>query len=143
MAYRHCKSSMSVRMPLIGLDLMHGNSAKVFLNCKYLHLFYWGKFSGINCYLSWESFLIYFMKMYLSSQIKLISGVTTFQLSCYLHFSLYCAFHFRDLSYNQLTRLDEFAFIGVNVLEKLNLSDSRLSYIADGVFKGLSYLQTL
>lgn len=81
--------------------------------------------------------------MDLSSQIKLISGVTVFQQFYYLHLSLYCAFHFRDLSYNQLTRLDDFAFIGVNVLEKLNLSDNRLSYIADGVFKGLSYLQIL
>lgn len=57
-------------------------------------------------------------------------------------FSLY-VFHFRDLSYNQLTRLDETAFVGLNLLEKLNLSDNRVSHIADGVFKGLSNLQTL
>lgn len=47
------------------------------------------------------------------------------------------------MSHNQLTRLKESAFVGLGLLEKLNLGDNRISYIADGVFRGLTSLQTL
>lgn len=49
----------------------------------------------------------------------------------------------RDLSYNQLTRLKESAFVGLGLLEKLNLGDNHINHIADGVFRGLTNLQTL
>lgn len=49
----------------------------------------------------------------------------------------------RDLSYNQLTRLKESAFVGLGLLEKLNLGDNHISHIADGVFRGLTNLRTL
>lgn len=50
---------------------------------------------------------------------------------------------FSDLSYNQLTRLDESAFVGLSLLERLNLGDNRVTHIADGVFRFLSNLQIL
>lgn len=50
---------------------------------------------------------------------------------------------FSDLSYNQLTRLDESAFVGLSLLETLNLGDNRVTHIADGVFRFLSNLKTL
>uniref|UniRef100_A0A803WCM4 Leucine rich repeats and immunoglobulin like domains 2 n=1 Tax=Ficedula albicollis TaxID=59894 RepID=A0A803WCM4_FICAL len=48
-----------------------------------------------------------------------------------------------DLSYNQLTRLKESAFVGLSLLEKLNLGDNHINHIADGVFRGLTNLHTL
>lgn len=61
-------------------------------------------------------------------------------------YSEFLTFHFffpSDLSYNQLTRLDESAFVGLSLLERLNLGDNRVTHIADGVFRFLSNLQTL
>lgn len=59
-------------------------------------------------------------------------------------FTLFTMFPmFSDLSYNQLTRLDESAFVGLSLLERLNLGDNRVTHIADGVFRFLSNLQTL
>uniref|UniRef100_H0WNU9 Leucine rich repeats and immunoglobulin like domains 2 n=1 Tax=Otolemur garnettii TaxID=30611 RepID=H0WNU9_OTOGA len=62
----------------------------------------------------------------------------------YDNFLSFCVFPiFSDLSYNQLTRLDESAFVGLSLLEKLNLGDNRVTHIADGVFRFLSNLQAL
>ena len=59
-------------------------------------------------------------------------------------FTLFTMFPvFSDLSYNQLTCLDESSFVGLSLLERLNLGDNRVTHIADGVFRFLSNLQTL
>lgn len=49
----------------------------------------------------------------------------------------------RDLTANHLTRLEEASFLGLSLLDKLDIGNNRISFIADGAFRGLSRLQTL
>lgn len=49
----------------------------------------------------------------------------------------------RDLSYNHLTRLEETAFVGLGLLESLNLGENSISHLGEGVFSGLASLRTL
>jgi len=61
--------------------------------------------------------------------------------SCCLHSS--CRLTFSDLSFNHLSRLEESSFVGLSVLDGLRLGNNRVSFVADGAFRGLSNLQTL
>lgn len=49
----------------------------------------------------------------------------------------------RDLSFNHLTRLEETAFVGLGLLESLNLGENSISHLGEGVFSGLASLRTL
>ncbi|KAG7247713.1 hypothetical protein CRUP_003912, partial [Coryphaenoides rupestris] len=49
----------------------------------------------------------------------------------------------RDLSSAHLARLEEASFSGLSLLDELHLGNNRISFIADGAFRGLSHLQTL
>lgn len=49
----------------------------------------------------------------------------------------------RDLSFNHLARLEETAFVGLGLLESLNLGENSISYLGEGVFSGLASLCTL
>lgn len=48
-----------------------------------------------------------------------------------------------NLSSNLLTRLEESSFVGLSLLDKLHIGNNRVSFIADGAFRGLSSLQML
>ncbi len=48
-----------------------------------------------------------------------------------------------DLSWNQLSRLEESSFVGLSVLEQLHIGNNHISFIADGAFRGLANLQAL
>lgn len=48
-----------------------------------------------------------------------------------------------NLSANHLTRLEESSFVGLSLLDKLHIGNNRVSFIADGAFRGLSSLQML
>lgn len=50
---------------------------------------------------------------------------------------------FRDLSFNHLTRLEETAFIGLRLLENLNLGENTISHLGEGVFSSLANLRSL
>lgn len=50
---------------------------------------------------------------------------------------------YRDLSFNHLTRLEETAFVGLGLLQSLNLGENAISYLGEGVFGGLTSLCTL
>lgn len=54
-----------------------------------------------------------------------------------------CACLSRDLSFNHLTRLEETAFVGLGLLESLNLGENSISHLGEGVFSGLASLRTL
>lgn len=49
----------------------------------------------------------------------------------------------RDLSFNHLTRLEEAAFVGLGLLDSLNLGENSISHLGEGVFSGLASLHTL
>ena len=49
----------------------------------------------------------------------------------------------RDLSFNHLTRLEETAFVGLGLLESLNLGENSISHLGEGVFSSLASLRTL
>ena len=49
----------------------------------------------------------------------------------------------RDLSFNHLTRLEETAFVGLGLLENLNLGENSIIHLGEGVFSGLASLRTL
>lgn len=48
-----------------------------------------------------------------------------------------------DLSSNHLSRLEESSFVGLSLLDELHVGNNRVSFIADGAFRGLSSLQML
>lgn len=48
-----------------------------------------------------------------------------------------------NLSSNHLSRLEESSFVGLSLLDELHIGNNRVSFIADGAFRGLSNLQTL
>lgn len=48
-----------------------------------------------------------------------------------------------NLSSNHLSRLEESSFSGLSLLQELHAGHNRVSFIADGAFRGLSNLQTL
>lgn len=59
------------------------------------------------------------------------------------HLLMWNALSVSDLNWNQLTRLEEASFVGLSVLEQLHVGNNRISFIADGAFRGLANLQTL
>lgn len=141
---------------------MHGSSAKDLLSCKPWAAFQWGFCNVANNILDSTNAVSYWRK-YLTSLLSLCILVLFFFLISLLleikiqylivwwchhnksppHASEVLFNASRDLSYNQLTRLRESAFVGLGLLEKLNLGDNRISHIADGVFRGLTNLRTL
>lgn len=50
---------------------------------------------------------------------------------------------YRDLSFNHLTRLEDTAFVGLGLLESLNLSENAISHVGERVFSSLANLRTL
>lgn len=48
-----------------------------------------------------------------------------------------------NLSSNHLSRLEESSFSGLSLLQELHVGNNRVSFIADGAFRGLSNLQML
>lgn len=52
-------------------------------------------------------------------------------------------FSHSNLSSNHLSRLDESGFANLGVLDRLDVGNNRVSFIADGAFRGLSNLQML
>ena len=65
---------------------------------------------------------------------------TGYLFCSYIHaFSLLCS----NLSSNHLTRLEESSFVGLSLLDELHIGNNRVSFIADGAFRGLSNLQLL
>lgn len=61
----------------------------------------------------------------------------------YLYIVLLLLGVYSDLSFNHLTRLEETAFVGLGLLESLNLGENSISYLGEGVFSGLASLCTL
>lgn len=55
---------------------------------------------------------------------------------------IYSCFH-SNLSTNHLSRLEESGFAGLSLLDELDVGNNRVSFIADGAFRGLSNLQML
>lgn len=55
---------------------------------------------------------------------------------------LFIAFY-RDLTFNELTRLEESSFMGLSLLGRLFIGNNQISNIVDGAFHGLSNLNTL
>lgn len=49
----------------------------------------------------------------------------------------------RDLSSNHLTRLEESSFAGLSGLDVLLIGNNKVSFVADGAFRGLTRLMTL
>ena len=49
----------------------------------------------------------------------------------------------RDLSFNHLTRLEDTAFVGLGLLENLNLGENTISHLGEGVFGSLASLRVL
>lgn len=64
-------------------------------------------------------------------------------LSCVFFFFFLLLGVYRDLSFNHLTRLEETAFVGLGLLQSLNLGENSISYLGEGVFSGLTSLCTL
>lgn len=55
----------------------------------------------------------------------------------------FCCPSYRNLSSNHLSRLEESSFVGLSLLDELHIGNNRVSFIADGAFRGLSNLQML
>lgn len=56
---------------------------------------------------------------------------------------LFCCVSCSNLSSNHLSRLEESSFVGLSLLDELHIGNNRVSFIADGAFRGLSNLQML
>lgn len=54
-----------------------------------------------------------------------------------------CISVFSNLSSNHLTRLEESSFVGLSLLDELHIGNNRVSFIADGAFRGLTNLQMM
>lgn len=54
-----------------------------------------------------------------------------------------CIYVFSNLSSNHLTRLEESSFVGLSLLDELHIGNNRVSFIADGAFRGLTNLQMM
>lgn len=55
----------------------------------------------------------------------------------------FCCLSYSNLSSNHLSRLEESSFVGLSLLDELHIGNNRVSFIADGAFRGLSNLQML
>lgn len=62
---------------------------------------------------------------------------------CIILFHLVVCVAHRNLSSNHLSRLEESSFVGLSLLDQLHIGSNRVSFIADGAFRGLSSLRTL
>lgn len=49
----------------------------------------------------------------------------------------------RDLSYNHLSRLEDWAFSSLGLLQSLNLGENRITHLGEEVFDSLANVRTL
>jgi len=49
----------------------------------------------------------------------------------------------RDLSFNHLSRLEDWVFAGLSLLQNLNLGDNQITHLGEGVFSSLTNARTL
>ncbi len=49
----------------------------------------------------------------------------------------------RDLSFNHLSRLEDWVFSGLSLLQSLNLGDNQITHLGEGVFSSLANVRTL
>uniref|UniRef100_A0A671KFM2 Leucine-rich repeats and immunoglobulin-like domains protein 2 n=1 Tax=Sinocyclocheilus anshuiensis TaxID=1608454 RepID=A0A671KFM2_9TELE len=49
----------------------------------------------------------------------------------------------KDLSFNHLSRLEDWVFSGLSLLQSLNLGDNQITHLGEGVFSSLANIRTL
>lgn len=69
--------------------------------------------------------------------------VVFFYYQGFLFSCCFCCLSYSNLSSNHLSRLEESSFVGLSLLDELHIGNNRVSFIADGAFRGLSNLQML
>lgn len=168
MAYACCVFYGSAKMPLASSDQTPGSFAKSWRNCECVYFiakllrvhflsaselcsgcsdnwllfqYCWvSSADSVLCCLCECTECVCVLKTILCNYcIKLLSIWKLFDLIFITFVVVLC----RDLSFNHLTRLEETAFVGLGLLESLNLGENSIRHLGEGVFSGLASLRIL